>query len=80
MARYLRACRAQRRVCIINCIWIFDCLRAWRLLPEGDGMQRQCTHLSKKALALLVDLTCAFFREQRDPAATFEQRGLDLCD
>ena len=32
-------CRAQRRLCIINCLWILDCLRAWRLLPEGEHMR-----------------------------------------
>ncbi len=44
--------RTQRRLCIINCLWIFDCLRAWRLLPEGKHMHS--THLTHHVWSLLL--------------------------
>ena len=33
------AYRKERRVCVINCLWVFNTLRSWRLLPEGAHQQ-----------------------------------------
>ena len=33
------AYRKKRRVCVINCLWVFNSLRSWRLLPEGAQKQ-----------------------------------------